>query len=251
MIRAAIIHGWSDIDTPISLEIEPEKCPTNALGYRAASVVGSLSALSLMHDRVIFEDIATKAHEVMTAVEPLLGPTATSTATHGSATVSNPEKDLTPLWTIKSIDGRWDIHHMDVPEMRFVAAFPNNPGECLFTRATHSVRRQKSFAMDIFKDAGKLARKGLEALLNDDLAMVGQVMNETDKLSAILGMHDPCLTSLSEICRRNSMGVMVSGAAIGGCVVALTDEPDEVIKSIDKQGVPAIALKTTSDGIRV
>ena len=250
-VRASIIHGWSDIDTPVAMEIDRLECPKNSLGYHSASVISSLSSLSMLHDRLIFEDIALKGHDVLSTVEPDMGPLGTSAATHGSGIIASKTIREDLLWSVKTDVGINHIHRLDMPDMTFIVAFSDAGGDSLYSKVRHSIRRQKSFTKDLFKEAGTIAEKGITAVRDGNFQKIGEMMNETDKISSILGMYDEKLKKMAGACKRDSYGVKVSSTADGGCIVALTDEPDEVLNSLAEIGVIGHTLKISKEGIRV
>ena len=143
------------------------------------------------------------------------------------------------------------ITYLDMPDMTFIVAFSEGGGNSLYSKIRHSIRRQKGFTKDIFKEAGSIAEKGIVAVRDSDFKKIGEMMNETDKLSSILGMYDEKLKKMARACKRHSYGVKVSSTADGGCIVALTDEPDEVLNSLAEIGVIGQTLKISKEGIRV
>ncbi len=251
LVRAALIYGWSDVDTPISLKIDEPEYPQNSIGYQSARTISILGSLSLLNDHIIFDDLAQKGYETMASVYKDIAPLGTSAATHGCGVVSSRKMAKNHLWTIKNNGREWKLHHLDVPDMNFVLAFPKAPGPSSTSGMKNFMSRQKSFAKDIFKDAGKIASSGILALEDGDLKAIGELMTKADNLSMILGAYNKPLKNLKGACERNSYGAQICPASGQGFIAALTDKPDVVARQIYEAGGIPVITKTSKTGIEV
>lgn len=253
LVRASLIHGWSDIDKPVSFEIDDMCVPDNVCGYQSAVVVSALSSLSMMNDHLIFEDIARKGTEVLHGSQDFLGPLDLSAAINGSAILSTRTAGNNLLWSMKKEDNTINIHNLDIPDMTFVLAFLNNYENAVNVSAKVKgfINRQRGFTKDIFKDSNKLAEKGLKALKDRDLKKVGKVMSKTDKLTTIMGIYTPELKELARTCGKYSLGTRLCFEGKHGFLVNLTDEPEKLSNRIAEAGCQPLTAKIAKDGLQL
>ena len=125
--RAAVIHGWTDMDKPISLSIDSAIPPHLGLGGNAATTVACLGAISMMHDHLIFEQVAVNSFDAITEVGDPCNPIDTSTSTHGGAVMLDSRKGDKTLWTIRKGERAWFVNDVHLPEMHFVLGYSGIP----------------------------------------------------------------------------------------------------------------------------
>ena len=69
---------------------------------------------------------------------------------------------------------------------------------------------------------GAVARRGMVALMEGDVEGVGRAMTENHLLLRQLGVSSPELEALVQAAAPTALGVKLTGAGGGGCMVALT-----------------------------
>ncbi|MCK4757471.1 MAG: hypothetical protein KAS67_03370 [Thermoplasmata archaeon] len=253
LVRASLIHGWSDIDKPVSFEIDDMNVPDNVCGYQSAVVISALSSLSMMNDHLIFEDIARKGSEVLQGSQNFLGPLDLSAAINGSAILSTRTAGNNLLWSIENGANTINIHNLDIPDMTFVLGFLGkyeNTGN-VSAKVKSFINRQRGFTKDIFKDSNKLAEKGLKALKDRDMRKVGKLMSKTDKLTTILGIYTPELKELARTCGKHSLGTRLCFEGQHGFLVNLTDEPEKLSNRIIEAGGRPLVAGISRDGLQL
>ena len=60
LVRGALLHGWTDMDTPIAFAIGSDIPAGTGIGISAAKSVSCLGAITMLHDHMIFEEVARK-----------------------------------------------------------------------------------------------------------------------------------------------------------------------------------------------
>jgi mevalonate kinase len=71
------------------------------------------------------------------------------------------------------------------------------------------------------------------------------------KLLSILGVSCKELNKLVNAAMPYSYGAKLTGSGGGGCMVALTDEPEKVASAIESRGGIAYIMKTGEQGARL
>ncbi len=252
-VRAALLHGWSDIDTPVSFEIDDITIPDNVSGYGPGHIASTLGSLSMMNDNLMFEDILLKGHEILKENDSKMGVLGLSTAINGYGTVLSNEIGKGHLWSVGKGKKARHIHHLDMPDMTFVLAFQKGGSgkEDFSGKFNNFARRQSGFFKDMLKDSAKLAKKGLQALERGDMEGLGQAMNETDKLTKTMGMYTPELKVVADLCRSQAFGARLCISEKHAYVVTLTNEPEELASNIREKGHIAMVAGISRDGLQI
>ena len=197
------------------------------------------------------EEVAKAAFNVEYEVQGRASPIDTSTVTHGMGVFvwENPMGDY--LWKVERGDKVWYIHHIDVPrDMKLVVGFSgiHSSTAKMVARVRRFVERN-SFARDIIDEIGKITMEALSALKNEDFKRIGELMMKNNSLLTILGVSHPVLKDMISAVKSHSYGVKITGAGGGGSIVALTDEPEEVVKILREKKYHAYSLKIAEKGL--
>ena len=238
--------GGLDISTRSSIP------NASGLGSSAAITTAMVGALMSIKGDVGEEELARNAFRVEYGVQGKSSPTDTSTSTHGSGILLTDEPGEHHLWSIDSKDGRWSINHIDVPDLTIVLGHTrmgaNTP------RLVSMVQRfveSNTFARDVIQDIGELTRKGINSLKDGDKEGLGELMNRNHDLLAILGINTRGLQTMVDAVKPYSFGAKLTGAGGGGCIIALTDQPEKASSAISRMGGRPFVVKTTQQGFRV
>jgi len=249
-ISAALDETWAG--PPISIETRSEIPSGSGLGSSAAVTVACVAAMTAKSGKLDFEKIARRAFEVECRVQGRASPTDTSTATHGHGVLVSPEKREGVLWTIEKGGSVWNVHHCDVPKLRFVVGYTG------IHAATGPLVAKVKKLYDSSEDArrsirriGEVVEEGAEALRRADIAKLGRLMDEDHALLNGLGVGHPELDKLVEACRGTAYGAKLTGAGGGGSMIALVDDPERAASAISEAGGTPIVVEIGCEGVRL
>lgn len=230
----------------------------------AGSGLGSSAALSAAYSAAVretfklptdAESIAREAYEAEYTAQGRGSPMDTSAAVNGGGVALNvPYRKKDFLWHIEKGDHAWDVSRFSVPEMTFVIGntgikAPTGPQ----VEKVRKARDESRFYYDIIEEIGQLTLDGMDCIKRDDRVELGTLMSYNHRLLGILGVSCPELDSLVEAALPTSYGAKLTGSGGGGCMVALTDKPEETAEAIRnaggtpyivKTGVPGVTIKT-------
>jgi mevalonate kinase len=198
------------------------------------------------------EELARKAFRVECGVQGKSSPTDTSTSTHGSGVIITREPTDSHLWTIADEGNSWCINHTDVPDLTIVLGHSRTGANT--PMLVSKVRRfveSNSFAQDVIRDIGKLTRDGIACLRKGDKEQLGELMRRNHDMLAILGINTRGLQTMVDAVRPFSYGAKLTGAGGGGCIIALSDQPEEASRSIYKMGGRPYVVRTSSQGFSI
>ena len=105
--------------------------------------------------------------------------------------------------------------------------------------------------MQEIKAIGTVARRGIEALIRGDYEAVGHAMSENHLLLRNLGVSSPELEDLIQAATPTSLGVKLTGAGGGGCMVALTRDPKTTSEAIELAGGRVLISRLGNAGVRL
>ncbi|MCL1810689.1 MAG: mevalonate kinase [Methanomassiliicoccaceae archaeon] len=247
------ILGKNDM-LPVSVHMD-SKIPTGSgLGSSAAlSVAFSAAMRSLCGGSLDESEIAKEAFEAEYFSQGRGSPMDTSASAHGYGIALNAqcEKDEL-LWEITKNEHTWNISKINVPSMTFVIG--NTGVRAATGPLVEKVRKYKDsngFAADIVDDIGKITLEGMNALRNNDIVGLGELMTKDHKLLSILGVSSNELNKLVKASLPYAYGAKLTGAGGGGSMVVLTDTPDKVCDAISSHGGSPFVVRTGVEGVRV
>jgi|GEM_PF-472586 len=251
LIRGALLQGWTDMDKPISFVTESDIPEDWGWGISAVSVA-CLGAISMFHDHIILEEVARRSFETELEVVKGANPLDAVTSTYGSVIFMDSHENQDSLWKFARDGSEWYTHMRDSPETFIVLGDTGIPSSAV--QMNGKVRRfydGNAFARDIVQDLGQLVYDGEEALSKGDTEGLGRTMEKCHKLLVTLGASHPKLDKLCKAVGRFSYGSKAVGAGGGGCIVSLTDRPDETIEAINKVGGQGFLVSPAAEGLRL
>ncbi len=249
-IMNSISKLWNG--TPLKIKTESEVPSASGMGSSASITVAMVSALMAMQGKDNEKEIAMNSFEVEWETQGRASPIDTSTVTHGRGILVSFKKEKNLIWSVNKGETTWHVHHLDIPNLKLVVGFSGIKGHT--PTMVEKVRRfytWNSFARDIIEEIGKITLAAVEPLQNEDYERIGELMNRNNKLLTILGVSHPMLRDMIEAAEKHSYGAKITGAGGGGCMIALTDEQDEVARAIENVGGIPYKVNISRDGYRI
>jgi mevalonate kinase len=99
---------------------------------------------------------------------------------------------------------------------------------------------------------GDISREGLDALMNNDIFRIGDLMNINHGLLSGIGVSTMKLEILVHTARQNgALGAKLTGAGGGGCMIALAEEMDipEIERAIRRRKSDSYRVALTDQGV--
>lgn len=247
-IKKAIELYWDG--PPLELISTSEIPNASGLGSSAAVTTATVAALLNLRGITSEKEIAESAYEVEYEVQKYGSPTDTSTSSHGGGILLTREPAENELWNIRHGDQDWHINHIDVPELTIVighSGFGSSSAKQI--AKVHRFVESNSFAREVIRDIGSLTRSGIGYLRDGNKQRIGELMNRNHNMLAILGINTVELQHLVDAVLPFSYGAKLTGAGGGGCIIALTDKPEEASMAIKRVGGKPIIVKSSTQGV--
>ena len=97
----------------------------------------------------------------------------------------------------------------------------------------------------------ELALEGALALQQREYARLGELMGENHRLVAALGGSGEPIDKLITLCKQEgALGAKLAGAGLGGTVIALTENPDELEVRLRAHGYSRFLRPSIQPGVR-
>ena len=209
------------------------------------------------------DENAILAHSVEAAAQNgRASPMDSSTCSHGGIVVISDqiEADLTHLYrrelTMPDGERFWHIHELEVGEIsEEIYLVIGNTGVNAPTgkqvAKVAMMLEHNPALMDEIETIGKIARRGIDALIAGDYEAVGRTMTENQIMLKSIGVSSPELDELIKAAAPTSLGAKLTGAGGGGCMIALTRNPKLTSDAIELAGGRTLISKLGSLGMKI
>lgn len=184
-------------------------------------------------------------------------PLDSSTCSHGGCVVLSDkiENNLNWLYSRKLNNIRWEVHSIELDIPNDIWLVIGNTG--LHAPTSEQVAKvakileEQPERMTEIETIGIISRRGITALLEGDMEGVGRAMSENHLLLRNLGVSSPELENLVTAAAPSSLGVKLTGAGGGGCMIALTRDPKTTSEAIELAGGRTLISRLASTGMSV
>jgi len=208
-------------------------------------------------DAVDVDECAILAHAVEAHAQGgRASPLDSSTCSHGGCIVLSEriESNLNWLYTRELNNVTWQVHSVNLSSHTEGVYLVIGNTEVHAPTSEQVAKVAKLLAenpekMKEIETIGIVARRGIESLLKGDMERVGIAMTENHLLLRNLGVSSPELEKLISAAAPSSLGVKLTGAGGGGCMVALTRNPKETSEAIELAGGKTLISKLASKGL--
>ena len=205
------------------------------------------------------DECAILAHAVEASAQGgRASPLDSSTCAHGGCIVLSDkiEPGLKWLYSRTLNDVKWEVHSVKLPEsIDEVWLVIGNTG--IHAPTSEQVTKVASLLEESperireIETIGMISRRGISALMEGDMEGVGRAMSENHLLLRSLGVSCPELEALITAAAPSSLGVKLTGAGGGGCMIALTRNPKETSEAIELAGGRTLISKIAAQGMAV
>ncbi len=185
-------------------------------------------------------------------------PLDSSTCSHGGCIVLSDkvESDLVWLYSRELNGVRWEVHSVTLPKeleeayLVIGSTGVHAPTSIQVSKVAKMLEDSPERMAEI-ETIGIVARRGISALMNGDLDAMGKAMSENHLILRNLGLSCPELESLISAAAPSSLGVKLTGAGGGGCIVALTKDPKTTSEAIELAGGRTLISSIGASGMSI
>ena len=186
-----------------------------------AAGLGSSAALATSITKAIFEykDISISEQQLFDYVQ------YAEQIAHGNASGIDALITITNNAYLFTKDGTREIRQLSFDGFLIIG----NSNETSSTKQAVSNVKNKydQGGKSYINQLGKLTKAFDKALTLEDIIKLGQIMDEAERNLAKLGLETKTLQTMIQLAKSSgALGAKLTGAGLGGCVIALTDQSD-------------------------
>ena len=101
----------------------------------------------------------------------------------------------------------------------------------------------------VFDDIDAIVLNGIQAIQENDLKQLGELMNFNQGLLNTLQVSTPELERMIHIARdAGAFGAKLTGGGGGGAIIAVSDSPEEIIEAFDNEGFQSTRFSVQDSG---
>ena len=150
---------------------------------------------------------------------------------------------------------QWHLHTFDAQIPEGVALVVGNTGvrgstSAMVDQVARLIEKSPKRKVEL-ETIGAIARRGIQSLQEGDMEAVGRAMTENHIVLRSLGVSSPELERLIRAAAPSSLGVKMTGAGGGGCMIALTRNPEQTVGAIEMEGGRAFISKFKAEGLKI
>jgi mevalonate kinase len=249
---------------PMAVHIQADLPRASGLGSSAALSAAMSAALATMGTDGVeldSEHLSEAAHLAEAhAQQGRASPMDTSTSVEGGVVVLSNQRESAAEWAytrrLRTPEGErtWEVHRLLPPQDEVYLVLGNTGVHAPTGQQVAMVAEALAAAPERVNEIeaiGAVARRGLAALVKGDYDAVGHAMSENHLLLRGLGVSSPELETLIQAALPTSLGVKLTGAGGGGCMVALTRHPKQTSESIELAGGRTLVSRIGNAGVRI
>ena len=248
---------------PLHIRVRGTIPKSSGLGSSAALSVALCGALQqLRGEDIDLMQASRLSHQAEAQAQGgRASPMDTATSSFGGFVVLSDtiEEDLDFIETrTMDVDGtsyQWHLHTFDADIPQGVALVVGNTGvhgstSAMVKQVANLIEQHPERRVEL-ETIGAIARRGIQAFREGNMEAVGQAMTENHIVLRSLGVSSPELERLIRAAAPSSLGVKMTGAGGGGCMIALTTNPERTVGAIEMAGGRAFITRFNEPGLGI
>ena len=226
-------------NTGIKIKVESEIPLGVGLGSSSACCVAGAAAISRLFSNTSKEEILELAIEAEKTIFQNTSGADCTVCTFGGIMEYDKEKGFSKIKSepdFHLVIANSNIEHSTELIVKDVKSFKEN--------------NEKEFS-NLCKDEEKLVEDVLELLKKNNIKVLGEKVNENQRYLETIGISNEKIRKMIQIGKESSFGAKITGAGGGGCVFALTDDPNlnKTINQFRNKNYECFSVKIDLEGL--
>ena len=148
---------------------------------------------------------------------------------------------------LKNLDKKFDL------DMIIINSNLEHSTEHVVKRVEDFKEKNSETFLSLCEEEEKLVQKSIESLENNDMITLGKCMSQNQMYLEQLGVSNDKLLSIIESVETTSLGIKLTGAGDGGCLIMLVDPKlkESAINNLESNSHEYFSVKIDHDGVQI
>jgi mevalonate kinase len=247
--RTALERHWR-AGPPIEVR-SVSRIPRGAgLGSSAAFVASLAAGLLAPRGEVARPALAQASFDIERTAQGVGSPGDTSTVVAGGYVSVNGAIGA-PLWRVDVSERRWEVRRVPDPAWSWVVAYSGIPRSTSEAVRAVGVRLAQTDGPRLLEQFTRVANDGTAALADGNRAEVARQMVRNHELLRGVGVSHPRVEALIEAARPAADAAKMTGAGMGGSILALPTRGKEVelVRRLARAGGLPFVVRPATEGV--
>ena len=225
----------------ISIKIDSEIPPGVGLGSSSACCVAASASIMNLFEKTSREQILNMSIDAEKTIFPNTSGADCNVCTYGGIITydkANGLKNLEEKFSLDMIIINSNLEHTTDEVVNRVKNFKE--------------KNPKTF-QSLCDEETKLVKKSIESLRDNDMITLGKCMSQNQIYLEQIGVSNDKLLSIIESIERTSLGIKITGAGDGGCLIMLIDPKlkQSAINDLETNSYEYFSVRIDHDGVQI
>ena len=225
----------------ISIKIDSEIPAGVGLGSSSACCVAATASMLNLFEKSSLERILQMSIDAEKTIFPNTSGADCNVCTYGGIITYDKTNGL------KNLDEKFSLN------MIIVNSNLEHSTDEVVNRVKNFKEKNPEIFQSLCDEETKLVKKSIESLKNNDIITLGKCMSQNQIYLEQIGVSNDKLLSIIESIERTSLGIKITGAGDGGCLIMLIDPKlkKSTINDLETNSYEYFSVKIDHDGVQI
>jgi len=225
----------------ISIKIDSEIPLGVGLGSSSACCVAAAASVMNLFEEPTHEQILQMSIDAEKTIFPNTSGADCNVCTYGGIITYDKTNGL------KNLDEKFNL------DMIIINSNLEHSTDKVVNRVKNFKEKNTKIFQSLCEEETKLVKKSIESLRNNDMVTLGKCMSQNQIYLEQIGVSNDKLLSIIESIERTSLGIKITGAGDGGCLIMLIDPKlkKSTINDLETNSYEYFSVKIDHDGVQI
>jgi len=225
----------------ISIKIDSEIPPGVGLGSSSACCVAASASIMNLFEKTSREQILNMSIDAEKTIFPNTSGADCNVCTYGGIITYDKSTGL------KNLDEKFSL------DMIIINSNLEHTTDEVVDRVKNFKEKNPEIFQSLCNEETKLVKKSIESLRDNDMITLGKCMSQNQIYLEQIGVSNDKLLSIIESIERTSLGIKITGAGDGGCLIMLVDPKlkQSAIDDLETNSYEYFSVRIDHDGVQI
>ena len=225
----------------ISIKIDSEIPSGVGLGSSSACCVAATASILNLFEKSSLDQILQTSIDAEKTIFPNTSGADCNVCTYGGIITYDKANGL------KSFDEKFNL------DMIIINSNLEHSTDQVVNRVKNFKEKNPEIFQSLCDEETKLVKKSIESLRCNDMITLGKCMSQNQIYLEQIGVSNDKLLSIIESIERTSLGIKITGAGDGGCLIMLIDPKlkQSAINDLETNSYEYFSVRIDHDGVQI